>query len=85
MAKQPKSTKQSGDKMTHAASEIMRLAKHGGPLLHFKKELEEQFPETPINTDFLDRMDRIMRTYIDVAESLAASVLSQAKPKGQSK
>jgi hypothetical protein len=75
MAKNPK---QSGVAMTKAASEIMRLAKHGGPLKHYKTELEAEFPDTPINTDFLDRMDRIMRSYIDTAESLAASVLSQA-------
>lgn len=84
MAKNPK---QSSVTMANAASEIMQLAKHGGPLKHFKKELEEQFPETTINTEFLDRLDGVMRRYIDTAESLAASVLSQAaaKPKAAKK
>jgi hypothetical protein len=67
--------------MAATASRVMEIAKRGGPIQHFKAELQEKFADIPVlKLDFLDRIDSVLRSYIDDAESLAASVLSQRKP-----
>ena len=71
--------KRSGKKVASAASHIMELAKNGGPLLHHAEQLKAEFGPMEINTEFLERLDKIFRPYIDAAESVAASVLSQVE------
>jgi hypothetical protein len=68
----------SSKKTAAAASKIMEMAQHGGPVQHFKVELQEKFAEIDVlDLSFLDRIDSVLRPYIDDAESLAASVLRQ--------
>jgi hypothetical protein len=69
--------RKSSKKTAHLAGEIMEMAQRGGPIQHYKAQLIEEFGETEINTEFLDRLDNVFRPYIDNAESIAASVLSQ--------
>jgi hypothetical protein len=70
-------TRKSSKKMAEIASDIMQMAQNGGPIQHFKAAMIEAFGEAEINTVFLEKLDGIFRPYIDNAESLAASVLSQ--------
>ena len=73
--------RKSSKALATTASEIMSIAKHGGPIQHFKREIEEKFFTLGVvNPVFLGKLDSILRPYIDNAESLAASVLSQRKP-----
>jgi hypothetical protein len=69
--------RKSSKELASVASRIMEMAKSGGPIQHFEKQLQEEFGETEINTEFVRRFDNVMRPFIDDAERLAASVLSQ--------
>jgi hypothetical protein len=69
--------RKSSKKMAATASRIMAMAQHGGPVKHFEQQIREKFGELPVDTLFLAHVDEVLRPFIDDAESLAASVLSQ--------
>jgi len=72
--------KQTSDTVATKAGRIMAMAKQGGPLAVHRPELCEALKSSgnlaPDNV--LERLDAILRPYIDDAESIAGSAVSQA-------
>lgn len=76
---------QSSGDMAAKASRIMNIARCKtttqrvkGPVAFFHKELREAFATTGGGDEaVLQKVDEVLRSYIDDAESLAASVLTQ--------
>jgi hypothetical protein len=73
---------QSSAEMATVASEIMNIARQGGPIRLYKNRLIDAMNGTGGGTpSVLDCVERVLRPYIDKCESLAASVLTQREPK----
>ena len=74
--------KQSSDEIATIASRVMRMAKRGGPIKVHHERLRTALLSSGHLTpeSVLDTMKRELQPYIDDAESLAASVVAQARP-----
>lgn len=70
-----------GKKAAHTASEIMLLAKQGGPILGQAAEINAILACGAHDKAKLTKLDALLRPYIDGAESVAASALAQREPK----
>jgi hypothetical protein len=70
-----------GKKAAHTASEIMALAKKGGPILGQADEINTILACGSHDKAKLQKLDALLRPYIDGAESVAASALKQREPK----
>lgn len=69
---------QSSAEMASTASEIMNIARQGGPVKVYKNKLIDAMNQTGGGTPaVLECVERVLRPYIDKCESLAASVLTQ--------
>ena len=72
--------RKSSSELAHVASRVMSEARQGGPVQARRQQLIDAMAETGGGTPVvLDCVERVLRPYIDDAERLAASVLSQAK------
>jgi hypothetical protein len=75
--------KQSSEEMSSTAGRIMAMAREGGPLVRFSEELADATdPVKCVSLSVAARMtkiEKVLKPYIDEAESLAASVLAQSR------
>jgi putative AlgH/UPF0301 family transcriptional regulator len=58
------------------AAAIMQIARHGGPIQQQRDSILKHIHEGRDN-DLVERLDTLLRPYIDAAESVAASALTQ--------
>lgn len=87
-------SKESTDKLSSIASKIMRDAQNGGPFQVYRQALidaqcaairtPKHYPRSVSDDERrLDAIEAILRPFIDAAESVAASVLSQDTTEGK--
>lgn len=70
-----------GKTVAHMASDIMETARnHRGPIFRHGDEILAALHQST-DDDVLNRLDGVLRPYIDAAESVAASALTQREPK----
>ena len=73
---------QSSAKVASKAGEIMAMAREGGPIKVLEETLIQEMNKTGGGTpDVLEVFARVLRPYIDAAESVAASALTQREKK----
>lgn len=66
------------DDIANKAGEIMAIARRGGPIRVHQRELRAAFAETGGGSNaVLAKVDAVLRSYFDAAESVAASALTQ--------
>lgn len=71
--------RKSSKETAHIAGQIMHMQRVGGPVMHYEKQLRAAFALTGGGDDaVLKKVREVLQPYVDNAESLAASVLSQA-------
>ena len=72
------SNKESSDHMASIAGRVMSDAKRGGPVKIRRQEIREVLLAPNTSTDeMLDKIESILKPFVDESESLAACVLGQ--------
>lgn len=67
---------QTGQQVAAKAGTIMALARKGGPVIANRDEILKAL-HASTDGDVIERLDAMLRSYFDDAESVAASALTQ--------
>lgn len=72
-------SKESSEELASVAGRVMQMAQHGGPVKQLIGQIIQGISQANSLEEATAATDLILRPYIDDAERLAGSVLSQAE------
>lgn len=72
-------SKESSEELASIAGRVMQMAQQGGPVAKAIDEIIEGLAKANSREEAIAAVDLVLRPYIDDAERLAGSVMSQAE------